>query len=114
MEGLPQPVGPARTAPLIIGMQNDFLAEGGAFSKRHCDPHQLAQSVAWLARAARAQGRAVVWVTAAYGEFDADPDALRGQTHTGSACCARGTWGAEPVEREVAWTTRAPSSVLDA
>ncbi|WP_437977601.1 isochorismatase family protein [Sorangium sp. So ce295] len=86
---------PARTALLIIDMQNDFLAEGGAFSKRHCDPHQLAQTVAWLARAARAQGRVVVWVTSVYGEIDAAPDALRGQTHTGSACCARGTWGAE-------------------
>ncbi|WP_437592341.1 cysteine hydrolase family protein [Sorangium sp. So ce1000] len=85
----------ARTALLIIDMQNDFLAEGGAFSKRHLDPHQLAQSVAWLVRAARAQGRVVVWVTSVYGEIDAPPDALRGQTHTGSACCARGTWGAE-------------------
>lgn len=93
MDGRPE--GPARTALLIIDMQNDFLAEGGAFSKRHCDPHQLAQSVAWLARAARAQGRVVVWVTSTYGEIDASPDALRGQTHTGSACCARGTWGAE-------------------
>ncbi|WP_233562735.1 cysteine hydrolase family protein [Sorangium cellulosum] len=95
MDGRPHPEDPARTALLIIDMQNDFLAEGGAFSKRHSDPRQLAQSVAWLARAARAQGRIVVWVTAAYGEIDAPPDALRGQTHTGSACCARGTWGAE-------------------
>ncbi|WP_437957459.1 isochorismatase family protein [Sorangium sp. So ce119] len=95
MDGRPQPEIPARTALLIIDMQNDFLAEGGAFSKRHCDPHQLAQSVAWLVRAARAQGRIVVWVTSAYGEIDASADALRGQTHTGSACCARGTWGAE-------------------
>ncbi|XXX78905.1 isochorismatase family protein [Sorangium sp. So ce134] len=91
----PHPEDPARTALLIIDMQNDFLAEGGAFSKRHCDPQQLAQSVGWLVRAARAQGRVVVWVTSVYGEIDAAPDALRGQTHTGSACCARGTWGAE-------------------
>ncbi len=34
-------------------------------------------------------------MTSVYGEIDAAPDALRGQTHTGSACCARGTWGAE-------------------
>ncbi|WP_437578742.1 isochorismatase family protein [Sorangium sp. So ce887] len=95
MRERPHPRDPARTALLIIDMQNDFLAEGGAFSKRHCDPQNLAQSVAWLVRAARAQGRVVVWVTAVYGEIDAAPDALRGQTHTGSACCARGTWGAE-------------------
>ncbi|AUX29638.1 MULTISPECIES: cysteine hydrolase family protein [Sorangium] len=95
MRERPHPNDPARTALLVIDMQNDVLAEGGAFSKRHCDPHQLAQSVAWLVRAARAQGRAVVWVTSAYGEIDAAPDALRGQTHTGSACCACGTWGAE-------------------
>ncbi|WP_437969232.1 isochorismatase family protein [Sorangium sp. So ce260] len=95
MKDRPHPRDPARTALLVVDMQNDFLAEGGAFSKRHCDPRQLAQSVGWLVRAARAQGRVVVWVTSAYGELDAAPDALRGQTHTGSACCARGTWGAE-------------------
>ncbi len=47
---------PARTALLIIDMQNDFLAEGGAFSKRHSDPRQLAQTVAWLARARARRG----------------------------------------------------------
>lgn len=91
----PPPTPPGRTALLVIDMQNDLLAEGGASSKRHTDPRPLAQSIAWLVRAARRQGRAVVWVTSYYGEVEGDPAALHDMAHTGSAFCTRGTWGAE-------------------
>ncbi|HEU4538755.1 MAG TPA: isochorismatase family protein, partial [Polyangiaceae bacterium] len=86
----------ARSALIAIDLQNDFLAEGGACPRRHADPALLAQSIGWLARAARDQGRVVVWVTSAYGELAGGDDALRGQSHVGPPCCARGTWGAEP------------------
>ncbi len=84
----------AQSALVVIDMQNDFLAEGGASPRWHCDPGQLARAVAWLARAAREQGRALAWVESAYGELGAD-EALRGQTYVGGPCCARGSWGAE-------------------
>ncbi|HEU4411062.1 MAG TPA: isochorismatase family protein [Polyangiaceae bacterium] len=86
----------AQSALIVIDMQNDFLAEGGAYPRRHCDAGQLAQAVAWLARAARAQGRPIAWVGSVYGEIAGDEGALRGQTHVGGPCCARGSWGAEP------------------
>lgn len=86
----------AQSALVVIDMQNDFLAEGGAYPRRHCDAGQLSQAVAWLARAAREQGRAIVWVSSVYGELAGDTEALRGQTHVGGPCCVRASWGAEP------------------
>lgn len=88
---------PTRTALVVVDMQNDFLVEGGAFTKRHRDPTQLATAIAWLVAAARQQGRAVAWVTSEYGAVD-PPLELRGHTHTGKPCCVRGSWGAQLVE----------------
>jgi nicotinamidase-related amidase/alkylated DNA repair dioxygenase AlkB len=92
---------PAPSALLVIDAQNDFLTPGGAFSKRHCDAEQLAQTIVWLARAARGQGRSIAWIRSVYGEIEGSPDELRGLTHASGGCCARGSWGAElvaPVE----------------
>ncbi|MCU0680933.1 MAG: isochorismatase family protein [Polyangiaceae bacterium] len=86
----------AQSALIVIDLQNDFLAQGGACPRRHVDPLHLAQAITWLARAAREQGRAVVWVTSVYGELEGGEE-LRGQTHVGAPCCARGSWGAELV-----------------
>jgi nicotinamidase-related amidase len=47
MPALPPALAPERTALLVIDAQNDFLSEGGAFSKRHVDPAQLARSHGW-------------------------------------------------------------------
>jgi len=44
----------------VIDAQNDFLSEGGAFSKRHVDPAQLARMLAWLVTAVRQQRRVIV------------------------------------------------------
>jgi nicotinamidase-related amidase/alkylated DNA repair dioxygenase AlkB len=88
------------SAILIIDMQNDFLVQGGAFTKRHIEPHQLMDAVAWLVQAARQQRRQVAWVASHYGEATGDPDALQGKTHTGDTpCCVKGSWGAQIVER---------------
>ena len=89
----------SRTALLLIDMQNDFLTEGGAFPKRHCEPGQLTDAVCWALSAARQQGRRIAWITSLYGERAEAPEALAGQTHTGAPCCQRGTWGARLVER---------------
>lgn len=86
---------PARSALLVIDMQNDFLAEGGAFCRRHCDPDALSRTVGWLTDAASAQGRHVAWITSRFDQPPADRDALRGETHVGAPCCVPDTWGAE-------------------
>jgi nicotinamidase-related amidase/alkylated DNA repair dioxygenase AlkB len=85
------------SALLVLDMQNDLLAPGGAHPRRHGDGAQLARAVAWLAEASRQQGRAIAWVSSAYGELAGDAGALAGQTHAGGPCCARGSWGAELV-----------------
>lgn len=92
----PTPSPPERTALLVIDPQNDFLTEGGAFSKRHVPTPHLARSIGWLVTAARQQRRVIVWVTSAYGEGEPNA-ALRGETHLGDPCCVRGTWGAEVI-----------------
>lgn len=90
---------PTRTALVVVDVQNDFVAAGGACPRRHCDPEQLAEAIAGLIRAGRQQGRMIVWVSSAYGELGAAAGDLRGQTHTGAPCCVRGSWGAEVVAR---------------
>lgn len=87
---------PSRSALVIVDMQNDFLAEGGAFPRRHVDPAQLATTIARLVAAARDQGRTIVWVCSVYGEVAAD--GTKGQTHTGAPCCVRGSWGAQLID----------------
>lgn len=88
---------PTGTALVVVDMQNDFLGEGGAFSKCHRDPTKLTTAVAWLVAAARQQGRVVVWVTSEYDEVPAQADD-DGHTHRGRPCCVRGSWGAGLVE----------------
>ncbi len=85
------------SALLVIDAQKDSLVQGGAFSVRHCDTGQLVQTLVWLVRAARLQGRAVGWITSSYGELQGDPEGGRGQAHQGAPFCVRGTWGAELV-----------------
>jgi nicotinamidase-related amidase len=90
---------PTRSALLIIDPQNDFLSEGGAFSRRHVETGPLAAAIGWAVAAARQQGRVVAWVTSVYGETRGrEGEALAGQTHTGAPCCVRGSWGAEIID----------------
>ncbi|WP_309740274.1 isochorismatase family protein [Chamaesiphon sp. OTE_20_metabat_361] len=84
-------------ALLLVDLQNDFLTEGGAFSKRHIEPQQLCEAVGWLVQAARQQQRNVAWITSNYGELTGTPDELHGKSHTGKPCCVKGTWGSEIV-----------------
>ena len=86
---------PTRTALVVVDMQNDFLADEGAFPRRHVDPAQLTTTIARLVAAAREQGRTIVWVSSIYGEL---ADAGEGETHTGKPCCVRGSWGAQLVD----------------
>jgi nicotinamidase-related amidase/alkylated DNA repair dioxygenase AlkB len=82
---------------LLVDLQNDFLMEGGAFSKRHIEPQQLCDAIDWLVQAARQQHRHVAWITSHYGEVIGTPDELQGKTHMGKPCCVKDTWGSEIV-----------------
>jgi nicotinamidase-related amidase/alkylated DNA repair dioxygenase AlkB len=84
-------------ALLLVDLQNDFLVEGGAFSKRHIEPQQLCDAVGWLVQAARQQHRKVVWIASHYGRSIGTPEELQCKTHTGKPCCVKGTWGSEIV-----------------
>jgi nicotinamidase-related amidase/alkylated DNA repair dioxygenase AlkB len=85
----------ARSALVVIDMQNEFLAEGGSSPRCHGDAGQLARAVAWLARAARAQGRAIAWVGAARGGPEGGGGPAAGQAQAGGACHVRSDRGAE-------------------
>jgi nicotinamidase-related amidase/alkylated DNA repair dioxygenase AlkB len=100
------------SAILIIDMQNDFLTPGGAFTKRHIETSQLTTSITWLVQAARQQKRPIVWVTSQYGEVEGSPESLAGKTHTGSVCCAKGSWGAQLVnDLQPLFDSRTPQEV---
>jgi nicotinamidase-related amidase len=85
------------SALLLVDLQNDFLTQGGAFSKRHIEPQQLCDAVGWLVQAARQQHRQVVWIASNYGEITDPTAALLGKTHTGKPCCVKDTWGCQTV-----------------
>jgi nicotinamidase-related amidase/alkylated DNA repair dioxygenase AlkB len=85
------------SALLLVDLQNDFLTQGGAFSKRHIEPQQLCDAIDWLVQAARQQQRHVVWITSHYGEEIGTPEELQGKTHIGKPCCVKDTWGSEIV-----------------
>jgi nicotinamidase-related amidase/alkylated DNA repair dioxygenase AlkB len=85
------------SALLLVDLQNDFLSEGGAFSKRHIEPQQLCNAIGWLVQAARQQHRHVAWIASHYGEATGDPATLPDKTHIGKPCCVKDTWGSEIV-----------------
>jgi nicotinamidase-related amidase/alkylated DNA repair dioxygenase AlkB len=85
------------SALLIVDLQNDFLTQGGAFSKRHIEPQQLCNAIEWLVQAARQQHRHVAWITSHYGKVTGTPTELQGKTHIGKPCCVKDTWGSEIV-----------------
>jgi nicotinamidase-related amidase/alkylated DNA repair dioxygenase AlkB len=84
-------------ALLLVDLQNDFLTQGGAFSKRHIEPQQLCDAVGWLVQAARQQHRHVVWIASHYGEATGTPAELQGNTHLGKPCCVKDDWGSQIV-----------------
>jgi nicotinamidase-related amidase len=80
------------SALLLVDLQNDFLTEGGTFSKQHIEPQQLCDAIGWLVQAARQQRRQVVWIAAHYGEVTGTTDELQDKTHLGKPCCVKDTW----------------------
>jgi ureidoacrylate peracid hydrolase len=91
---------PARSALLVVDMQNDFCAEGGyveaVVGKSAAPCRAVVTPIARLAEDARAAGVPVYWVRANY-----DPSTLpagmaaRFAERGAAVCCAPGSWGAE-------------------
>ena len=95
---------PARSALIIQDMQNDVMAEGGAFaesgSPRHAREQNVVQNIRRLAEHCRSRGVMVVHV-----HFEVEPGApgltLNAPLFEDLAdanALVRGTWGAAPVE----------------
>ena len=94
-------VRPSHTAVVVVDMQNDFCATGGALDKTHgCDAaanRLLADNISAVVAAARAGGSVIVWVQAIYDDKYIGAPMLaknveRGVTETR---CAEGSWGAD-------------------
>lgn len=89
---------PARSAVIVIDMQNDFCAEGGYVETvvgRDAGPcRAVAEPIAALAADARAAGVPVIWVRADY-EPSKIPVGMLAKQHerSTSVCCAPGSWG---------------------
>lgn len=101
---LAEKIDPARTAVVVVGMQNDFCAEGGYIHNSiGCDMSAnapLAGRIMALVEAARGAGALVVWIQANY-----EPRYLSGQAlaklaekQVEAICCEGGTWGWEFYE----------------
>ena len=95
---------PARSALIVQDMQNDVMAEGGAFaesgSPRHAREQNVVENIRRLAEHCRSRGVIVVHV-----HFEVEPGApgltLNAPLFEGLAdanALVRGTWGAAPVE----------------
>jgi nicotinamidase-related amidase len=93
---------PARTAVLVVDVQNDFVADQGRVGRSGADmrPLQAAtREIDRLIAAARNAGVPVIYVTVEHGgDVDLAPYqaryARRGMTPE-DTICHRGTWGAE-------------------
>ena len=95
---------PARSALIIQDMQNDVMAEGGAFaesgSPRHAREQNVVENIRRLAEHCRSRGVMVVHV-----HFEVEPgvpgltlNAPLFEDLADANALVRGTWGAAPVE----------------
>lgn len=108
---------PARSALVLIDLQNEFLTATGFF-KRPVQLAELLEPLRVLTHAAREAGHLIIWVKSHYPQRDTRPEPLRPQRpedarfegvpmnsdmlasgHSGRACCVEGSPGADyPAE----------------
>lgn len=92
-------VAPARTALIVVDMQNDFCAEGGYIERvvgRSAAPcRAIVPALDRLIAGARAAHVPVVWIAANYRHDLIPPPALARQIERGwtDVTCAPGSWG---------------------
>ena len=97
-------IDPRSSALIVQDLQNDVIAEGGAFSESGAPAHARAQNVVAnvvsLAQAARRAGMAVIHVhyVVEEGAPGLKLNAPLFQSVAESKALVRGTWGAAPVE----------------
>jgi gluconolactonase len=94
---------PARTALLVIDLQNDTVGENGAFADSgapaFAKEHRVVERAAQLTDAFRARGAHVihVWHIDEPGHVDSTRNAELYRSIADADALVRGTWGAEPV-----------------
>lgn len=97
-------IDPRSSALIVQDLQNDVIAEGGAFAESGAPAHARAQNVVAnvvsLAQAARRAGMAVIHVhyVVEEGAPGLKLNAPLFQSVAESKALVRGTWGAAPVE----------------
>jgi nicotinamidase-related amidase len=101
---LEERVAPAHTAFLVVDMQNDYCAVGGASDRNGRDLTHTAAMVPTLRRlieAARAVGVPIVWAEYTLGPGTtglSGPEMLRrGHNFAGADATVKGTWGHEII-----------------
>ncbi len=101
---LEERIAPAHTALLVVDMQNDYCAPGGAGDRNGRDltlVRGIIPNIARLVDAARVAGARVIWAKYTLGPAGAGlsgPELLRrGLNFKGADATVKGTWGHEIV-----------------
>ncbi len=97
---LKEKLDPARTALVVIGMQNDFCHADGFFGNRGRDMSAMpavAGRISRLVEEARRLGTLILWVRAHYNDIVLGPPMGEAMNKPGSSsgCCQAGTFGAD-------------------
>ncbi len=95
---LAQRVGAARSALIVVDMQNDFCHRDGARGKRGADlgPTQaMAPKLERFVGEARAAGLPVIYTANAHDDWTDSVSWEQRQAREGLALCRTGSWGAE-------------------
>jgi len=101
---LEERIAPAHTALLVVDMQNDYCARGGAGDRNGRDlslVQAIVPTISRLVDAARAAGIRVIWAKYTLGPAGAGltgPELLRrGLNFKGADATVKGTWGHEII-----------------
>ena len=100
MKTLPELVVPAKSAVIVVDVQNDFCRAEGVLGKAGQPTGAAMKMIPTLQRllgAARASGTPVIFVKTIH-EAATDSDAWTWRLPGGSVCCLKNTWGAEFTE----------------
>lgn len=95
---LAEKVNPEHTALIVVDVQNDFCADGGAFAERGYDLSMIQSMVPTLDSfigKARQAGVTIVYVRVTHEEIYNSPSWAERRAKGVNRICEAGTWGAE-------------------